>query len=42
VISRSVSGATGLQKPDQVKALTAWMREVAKDDATVIVIRRPR
>ena len=26
----------------QVKALTSWMRAIAKDDANVIVIRRPR
>lgn len=27
--------------PDRVGALATWMREVAKDDVKVIVIRRP-
>lgn len=41
-ITRQVSGVTGIQTPDQVTALTAWMREVGKDDASVIVIQRAR
>jgi len=37
-ITRTIIGASGVQPPDQLSALTAWMRAIAKDDAKVIVI----
>lgn len=38
IITRTVRGATGIQPPDQRDALTAWMREIGRDDAQVILI----
>lgn len=40
-ITRLVRGHTGILPPDRVGNLAAWMREVGRDDATVIVIKKP-
>ena len=40
VLTRTLTGAIGIYPPDQIKALTAWMREIAKDDAKLIIIER--
>lgn len=38
ILRRSVAGAKGVQPPDKRDALTAWMRDIGKDNAQVIVI----
>jgi hypothetical protein len=38
LVTRRLVGATGVQAPDQVAALVAWLREVGKDDASLIII----
>lgn len=40
-VRREVRGVRGLQPPSARDALTAWMRQIAKDDASVIVLQRP-
>jgi transglutaminase-like putative cysteine protease len=40
IVKRTVAGAKGIQGPDKRAALTAWMREIGKDNAPVIVIDR--
>ena len=40
-ITRTMSGVPGIQDPARVTALIAWLRDVGRDDATVIVIKRP-
>ncbi len=40
-ITRTMSGAAGIQDPSRITALVAWLREVGRDDANVIVIKRP-
>ena len=40
-VRRLVRGVHGLQPPNARDALTAWMRTIAKDDATVIVLQKP-
>ena len=40
VLSRRVSGGGGIQPPSARPALTAWMQEIAKDDANFIVIQK--
>ena len=38
VLTRTVTGAAGIYPPSDLPKLTAWMREIAKDDAKIIVI----
>jgi hypothetical protein len=40
VLARTLTGAGGVYPPDRVKALTQWMRDIAKDDARLIVIEK--
>ena len=40
-MTQVVRGTAAVLPPDQIKALVAWMRDVGKDDATVIVIQKP-
>lgn len=40
LITRRLVGATGVQAPDQVAALVGWLREVGKDDASLIIIQK--
>lgn len=40
-VRRVVRGVNGLQPPNARDALTAWMRAIAKDDASVIVLQKP-
>ena len=37
-ITRKTTGATGVYAPERIKDVAAWFREVAKDDAKLIVI----
>jgi hypothetical protein len=38
-MSRIVAGGTGgIQSPSRIKALTAWMRDIGKDDTRIILI----
>jgi transglutaminase-like putative cysteine protease len=39
-LTRTITGASGKYAPDQVKLLTTWMRDIARDDAKLIVIDR--
>ena len=41
VLSRTIVGAAGTYPPDQLKTMLQWMRDVAKDDAKLIVIEKP-
>ena len=38
VLKRTITGAGGDYAPDQLKAMLAWMRKIATDDAKLIVI----
>jgi len=38
-IMRRTAGATAIQRPSERKALIAWMRQIARDDAKLIVIQ---
>jgi len=38
VLTRTITGAAGIYPPDQLKTLLRWLREIAKDDAKLIVI----
>ena len=38
VLTRTITGAAGIYPPDQLKTLLQWLREIAKDDAKLIVI----
>ena len=38
VVSRTVTGATGVYPPDQLSTLLQWIRAISKDDAKLIVI----
>ncbi|MDB4906672.1 MAG: hypothetical protein JWO05_1456 [Gemmatimonadetes bacterium] len=40
VITRSTRGARGRRAPDKVAAMSAWMRDMAKDDAKMIVLEK--
>ena len=40
-MTRRTTGATAIQPPSERKALISWMREIAKDDAKLIVIEAP-
>ena len=40
VIARKTEGATGVYAPNRIKEVAAWFREVAKDDAKLIVIMK--
>ena len=40
-LQRKLTGAIGIQPPERVGELTAWMRAVAADDAKFIVLTRP-
>jgi hypothetical protein len=42
LVTRTVRGVRGVQPPNARDALTAWMRQVAKDDATVIVLEKAK
>jgi hypothetical protein len=37
-MTRRISGATAIQPPSERKALITWMRQIARDDAKLIVI----
>jgi transglutaminase-like putative cysteine protease len=39
-LTRTITGSSAKLPPDQMKSLTAWMREIARDDAKLIVIDR--
>lgn len=39
-VRRTMRGVKGVHPPDARAALTAWMRAIAKDDATVIVLQK--
>jgi hypothetical protein len=41
-ITRSMSGRKGVEPPDRIGALITWLRAVAKDDVTYIVLDRGR
>ncbi|HEY2379205.1 MAG TPA: DUF3857 domain-containing protein [Gemmatimonadaceae bacterium] len=38
VLTRRTAGATGVYAPDRIKDVAVWFRDVAKDDAKMIVI----
>lgn len=40
LLRRTITGAAGIYPPDQVKALTSWMRDIARDDAKLIVVEK--
>lgn len=40
VLRRTITGAKGIQPPDSRPALTAWFREIAKDNHPVIMITK--
>jgi transglutaminase-like putative cysteine protease len=40
-LTRSITGATGVQPPERLADLTKWMRAVATDDVKFIVLTRP-
>ena len=37
-ITRTTIGATGVYEPSRIKDVAAWFREVARDDAKLIMI----
>jgi hypothetical protein len=39
-IARTMTGATGIVSKSRVKELSAWMREIGKDDATLIILQK--
>ena len=39
--SRTITGAAGTYPPSELKTMLQWMRDVAKDDAKLIVIEKP-
>jgi hypothetical protein len=38
VVQRSIIGATGIQPPDRIDALIAWLKQIAHDDVRFIVL----
>lgn len=40
-LERKITGAIGVQPPERIAELTAWMRAVAADDVKFIVLTRP-
>ncbi len=40
VMSRTMTGASGIYPPDQLPSLLKWIREIAKDDAKLIVVEK--
>jgi hypothetical protein len=40
VVTRTLTGTAGTYPPDQLRTLLQWMRDVARDDAKLIVIDR--
>ena len=40
VITRKTAGAVGIYAPDRLKEVTAWSREMGKDDAKMIMIAK--
>ena len=40
LLRRTITGSAGVYPPDQVKTLTSWMRDIARDDVKLIVIER--
>jgi hypothetical protein len=40
VLTRTVTGASGILPPDRIGALIAWMRDIGRDGAGVIVIQK--
>ncbi len=40
-LRRQITGATGVQPPEKLAELTAWLRAVAADDVKFIVLTRP-
>jgi hypothetical protein len=40
VITRKTAGAVGIYAPDRLKEVTAWFREMGKDDAKMIMIAK--
>mgnify|MGYP001544475933 CR=1 FL=1 len=40
VVTRTLTGATGIYPPDQLTALLQWIRSISKDDAKLIVIEK--
>jgi hypothetical protein len=41
-VTRAMSGRKGIEPPEQVDALIAWLRAVSKDDVKYIVIDTPK
>ncbi len=41
-IRRSMAGRKGVEPPERVDALIAWLRAISKDDVKFIVLERPR
>lgn len=41
VVRRSATGAKGVQPPEKITDLIAWLRAVGKDDARMIVLEKP-
>jgi len=40
VVTRTLTGASGIYPPDQLSALLQWIRSISKDDAKLIVIEK--
>jgi hypothetical protein len=40
VLTRTVTGASGIYAPDQLNALLQWIRSISKDDAKLIVVEK--
>ncbi len=40
-VPRRMDGTPGVKPPEDVDALMAWLRAVAKDDVQYIVLQRP-
>jgi hypothetical protein len=40
IVSRTTSGASGIQPPESIGSLIAWLRAVAADDARMIVLEK--
>ena len=41
-IVRRIEGRTGIEPPERIGGLVAWLREAARDDADYVVLEQPR